>query len=196
MRDAGQFAELKVAEMLHADPDADAEHGENQAERTSGRPQQEQAEHGENGGDAVEKNHDLAMRHAMLQQLVVDVLAIGGEDRTAADQAANDGERQFPESASQKRQPESRRQRWWALFALPASASALSTKSDKQTAGVAKENGRGIEVVAEKSENRARQSDRHHGDQGRCRREGRPRMPPASRTTPIRRLNHRGHRSG
>ena len=42
--------------------------------------------------DAVEQNDDLAMRHAVLQQLVVDVLAVGGEDGTAADQAADDGE--------------------------------------------------------------------------------------------------------
>ena len=93
--DAGQFAEFEVAEMLNADPDADAKHGEHQAERTSGRPQQEQAQHGEDGGDSVEENHDLAVRHAMLQQFVVDVLAVGGEDGASADQAADDGERRF-----------------------------------------------------------------------------------------------------
>ena len=35
------------------------------------------------------------MRHAMLQELVVNVLAVSGEYRATADQAANDGEHGF-----------------------------------------------------------------------------------------------------
>src|ERR1700733_2380604 len=38
--DASQFAEFEVAEVLHADPDADAHNGKNQAKRTAGRPEQ------------------------------------------------------------------------------------------------------------------------------------------------------------
>ena len=78
--------------MLHANPDADSQHGHDQPKRTPRGPEQEKAQHGETRRDSVQHDDDLAVGHAMLQKLVVDVLAIGGEDRAPADQAANDGE--------------------------------------------------------------------------------------------------------
>src|SRR5581483_2886961 len=90
--DPGNLPELQVSQVLHADPDADAQHRHYEAQGTSGGPEQEETEHGEDGGDPVENDHDLAVRHSVLQELVMDVLAIGSENRTATDQAAKYGE--------------------------------------------------------------------------------------------------------
>src|SRR5580692_3300021 len=47
---AAEFPQLEIAEALDADPDADSEHGEDQAQGTAGRPQQKQAQQGEDSG--------------------------------------------------------------------------------------------------------------------------------------------------
>ncbi len=93
--DAAEFPQLEVAEALDADPDADSEHGENQAQGTARRPQQKQAEQREDGRDPVKHDYHLAMSEAMLQQLVMDMLTIGGKYGAAADQAPKDGERRL-----------------------------------------------------------------------------------------------------
>ncbi len=93
--DATEFTQLEIAEALDADPDADLKHSENQAQRAAGGPEQKQAEHGEHGGNAVQHDYDLAMSEAMLQQLVMDMLAIGSKYGAAADQAPENGERGF-----------------------------------------------------------------------------------------------------
>ncbi len=87
--DAGEFSEFEVAEVLHADPDTDSDHGEYEAQRASGRPEQEEAQHREDRGNAVENDHDLAVRHSVLQELVVDVLTVSGEDGASTDEAAD-----------------------------------------------------------------------------------------------------------
>ncbi len=102
MRNAGQFSELEVAEMLNADPDADAENRKHQAQRTTRRPQQEQAQHGEDGGNAIKQDHDLAVRHAMLQELVMNVLGVGCENRPSADQPANHGQNRLEDRQAER----------------------------------------------------------------------------------------------
>src|SRR2546421_4883825 len=92
MCDARQLSKFQVAEMLDSDPYPDSEYRENQSQRTAGRPQQKQAQHGEDSRNAIQKDHDLAMGHAMLQEFVVNVLAVRGEDGTPTDEAAHDGE--------------------------------------------------------------------------------------------------------
>ena len=42
-----------------------------------------------------QNDDNLAMREPHRQQLVVNMFAVGGEDGTAADQAAQDGQRGF-----------------------------------------------------------------------------------------------------
>src|SRR5882672_1025067 len=93
--DSTQLTQLKIAEALHADPDADSKHSENQSQRAAGRPQQEQAEEGEHSGNCIQHNHNLPMSKAVLEQFVMNVLTVGGENGTATDQAPENGERRF-----------------------------------------------------------------------------------------------------
>jgi hypothetical protein len=95
LSDATEFTQFEIAEALDADPDTDSKHSENQAQRAARRPEQKQAEHGEHGGDSVKHNYDLAMSEAVLQQLVMDMLAIGSKYGAAADQAPENGKRGF-----------------------------------------------------------------------------------------------------
>ena len=92
---ASQFAKFQITEMLNTDPDSDPQDGEHKTQGAACRPQQEQAQHGKSCRNAVEDDHDLAVRHAVLQELVVDVLTVGGEDGPAADQTADDRERRL-----------------------------------------------------------------------------------------------------
>ncbi len=52
-------------------------------------------------------------------------------------------------------------------FCAPFNAKRTQHKADEETAAVAQENGRGIEVEAQESEDRAGEGDRHHRDQRR-----------------------------
>ena len=58
------------------------------------------------------------MRHAMLQELVVNVLAVSGEYRATANQAANDGEHGFKDRQPEERRSEWRLRLWLELFVL------------------------------------------------------------------------------
>ncbi len=75
--------------MLNSEPDARPHHCQHQSERASSRPKQEQAEHGKYSRDCVENDHHLAMRKTHLEQLMVDVLPIGGKNGAAADKASD-----------------------------------------------------------------------------------------------------------
>src|SRR3982074_1870269 len=44
---SSQFSELKIAQVLDANPDTDSQHGKHEAKGTARRPQQEQTQHGE-----------------------------------------------------------------------------------------------------------------------------------------------------
>jgi len=92
---AAEFAQFEIAQALHANPNADSQYRENQSQGASRRPKQKQAKQGEHGGDRIQHNHDLAMSEAVLQQLVMDVLTVGGKHGVPADQAPEDGERRF-----------------------------------------------------------------------------------------------------
>src|SRR5580700_165664 len=160
---AAQLAQLEIAEALHSNPDANSKHGQNKAERTAGGPKQKQAEESEHGRDSVEHNHDLAMGEAMLQELVMDVLAVGGKDGASADQAADDGERGF-----KNRQAEGDNGNCdcddGGGFLRSGQSECAEHESNEETAGVSQENGRWVEVIAQKAEDRAGQRHGHHGD--------------------------------
>ena len=91
LRHATEFAKLGVVQMLDSQPDARPHHRQHQSHGAARRPQQKEAEHGKYRGDGIKNDHYLAMRKAHLQQLVVNVFAVGGEDRAATDQPSQDG---------------------------------------------------------------------------------------------------------
>ena len=91
------------------------------------------------------------MGHAVLQKLVMDVLAIGGEDRAPADQAANDGEHRL-QNGEAKRYDRNRHGDDRGGLLSSMQGKSTQQKSDEQAAGVTKENGRRIEVESEESQ--------------------------------------------
>src|SRR5438270_65509 len=99
----------------------------------------------------------------MLQKLVMDVFAVGGEDRSSADQTAKDGERRLQNGQSERNNRDGNGNDCWGFLRALQSQSA-EHESDEQAARVAEEDGRGIEVVAEEADDRASQRDGHHGD--------------------------------
>ena len=74
---------------------------------------------------SIENDHYLAMRKSHLQQLVVDVFAIGGENRTSADQSPQDGKHGFQNRQSERDHRNGHRHER-RRFLRPARASALS----------------------------------------------------------------------
>ncbi len=164
VRDAGQFTEFEIAEVLNADPDSDTQHGEHETEGTSGRPQQEQAEHGETGRNCVKNNHDLAVSHSMLQELVMDVLTVGGEHGSSADEAADDREHCLENRQAERHDRDRDGNDGWRFLRTIESQGAQE-KSYEQAARITQEYGRRIEVVAQKSQDGACKSDGHDFDQ-------------------------------
>src|SRR5277367_3660565 len=90
LRHSAQFTKLQVIEMLDTQPYAGADHGQDESECTAGWPEQEQTEHGKHGRNGVKNDHHLAMRKPHLQQLVMDMFAVGREDGASADETADD----------------------------------------------------------------------------------------------------------
>ncbi len=150
--------------MLDPQPDAGSHHRKHQSQSAARRPQQEQAEHGKDGGDGVENDHHLAMRKTHLQQFVVDMLAIGSENRATADQPPQDGKQRF-----QNRQSE--RDHWdghsheGRRFLRPCQSQGAEHETDEQAARVTQENRGRIEVKAKKSQDGAGESHAHQGPQ-------------------------------
>lgn len=165
LTDASQLSEFEIAEALNADPDAGSEHSENQSQGTACGPEQEQTEEREHGGYAIENNHDLAVSESVLQEFVVNVLAVGGEDGTSADQAAENGERGFEDGQSERNYRDGDSDDGGRFLGTFESEGA-EQESDEEAAGISEENCGGIEVVAQKAKDGAGESDGHHGDEG------------------------------
>ena len=164
MRDTREFTEFEIAEVLNADPDTDAENGKHQAQGAARRPQQEQAQHREDRRNAVEQDHDLPVRHAVLQEFVVDVLAIGGEHGPSADEAANHREHGLKNRQAEGHDRNCNSDDRGRLLRAVESEGA-EQESDEEAAGVSQENCGRIEVETKKSEDRPGQDDRHDLDE-------------------------------
>src|ERR1043166_4244532 len=93
LRDPAEFPELKITQMLNAQPNTGAEHRKHEPESAAGRPQEKETQQGKNCRHSIKDDHHLTMRPAVLQQLVVNVLAIGGKDRASADESAQNRQR-------------------------------------------------------------------------------------------------------
>src|SRR5580765_7028678 len=102
----------------------------------------------------------------MLQELVMDVLTIGGEDGASANEAADDGENRFKNRQAEGDDGDRDGDDGGRLLRTVEGKGA-EEKSDEEASGIAQEDGRGIEVVAQESEDGARESDGHDFDQRR-----------------------------
>jgi hypothetical protein len=67
---ATEFPKFRVAEVLHAEPDSNAQNHKNNSDSTTARPEQEKAQQSENCGNGIEDNHHLTLREAAVCWLV------------------------------------------------------------------------------------------------------------------------------
>src|ERR1700756_1021141 len=100
----------------------------------------------------------------MLQELVMDVLTVGGEDGSSTDEAADDREhclenRQAEGDDGNRDGYDGRR------LLRTIECKGAEQETNQQAARVTQKDGRRIEVVAQKSQNRACEGDGHDFDQ-------------------------------
>src|SRR6266702_4568663 len=106
------------------------------------------------------------MGHAVLQKLVMDMLAIRGEDRTPADQTANHRKYRFQDGQAKGNDGDGNGNNGGS-FLCSMERQGAQKKTDEEAAGIAQKNRGGIEVEAQKSENRTGQRDGHDFDEKR-----------------------------
>lgn len=99
----------------------------------------------------------------MLQELVMDVLVIGGEDGASADEAADNRESRFKNRQSERDDGDGYGNDRGSLLRT-IEGEGTEQEPDKQAAGITQEDGCRIEVVTQKSEDGARQSYGHDFD--------------------------------
>ena len=85
----------------------------------------------------------------------MDVLAVGGEDGASADEAANDGENRFKNRQAEGDDGDRDGDDCGRLLRTVEGKGA-EEEADEKAAGIAQKDGRGIEVVAQESEDRRR----------------------------------------
>src|SRR5579864_1483348 len=150
--------------MLNAKPDARADHDQHQAQRVSPRPQQKQTEQGEQSRHRIEGDHNLAGRHAVLEQLVMNVITIRLEYGLTANQSPQDRQSGLKnrQTEGDDRNSDSNHRRG-LLGALQCQGTQY--ESDEQTSAVTEKDGRRIEVKTEKSQDGSSQGNGQQGDQ-------------------------------
>src|SRR5215468_3172749 len=85
---SSNFTELQISEMLNTQPDSRTKNREHKAERTSGGPEQKQAEQSKQRRHCIQHDHYLPMRKSQLQELVMDMFSIGRKDRMPSKKTA------------------------------------------------------------------------------------------------------------
>src|SRR6266849_8226486 len=102
----------------------------------------------------------------MLQQLVMNMLAVGGENGTAADETSQDGERGFKNGQAKRN--------YWdgdghdgGRFLRALQGQCAEQKADEEAAGVAEEDCGRIEIESQKAQDGSGKGNCHHSDQRR-----------------------------
>src|SRR5208283_2617112 len=94
----------------------------------------------------------------------MDMLTIRCEHGTATDQAPQDGERRFQDRQAERYNRNGDGNDGRSLLGSGQGQRAQQ-EADEQTARIAKKDGGGVEVVAQKAKDRPGQSNRHHRDE-------------------------------
>src|ERR1700690_3323289 len=106
------------------------------------------------------------MRKAALQELVMNVLAIGGKNRTTAEETAQDGKSGF-QNRQAKRDDRNRHRDDRRSLLCALEGESAQHESDEKASAVPQEDGRRAEVKTEKPQNRAREHQGHERNQRR-----------------------------
>jgi hypothetical protein len=106
--------------------------------------------------DRVDDQHHAAWSQAAIDQAVMDMAPVGGENGLAADQPAGDGQHDIEEGQRESDQRGGHAQQGEGL-ARPNDAVAAKQETDEEASAVPQEDGGRAEIVTKK----AKQATRH-----------------------------------
>src|SRR5260370_3166565 len=142
-------SKFNVAEVLDPYPGGGAEQDQDEADVR--RPHGTERQDGKKAGNSVQGEGDLARSESLVEQAVVNMTAVGGEDGLLAEEAADDGQGGVQQRDGQGDHGRGHAEDSGRLFA-PQDSIASQQEADQQAAGVAQENCRRVEVVTQESE--------------------------------------------
>src|SRR5215469_704035 len=105
------------------------------------------------------------MRKAELQQLVMNVLAVGSKNRAATDQATQYGNRGLQDRKAEGDHGDGNRNNSGGLLCT-FQCQGAQEETDEQAARVTQENGSRVEIKTEKAQDRAAECNRSQCYQG------------------------------
>jgi hypothetical protein len=154
-----QFAhnvEFHVSQLLDTDPGGRAEQNDNGSAEAVIKHALKEGERSRQAAEGIEDEGRVPRRDALVEQAVVDVAAVRAEDRLAPEKAPDDGEKRIEQRKGESHQRGGHAQDG-GRFLAPDDTQAAEHEADEQAAGIAEEDGSGIEVVAKETEEGARQ---------------------------------------
>jgi hypothetical protein len=159
---AASHFELRVSEVLDANPSSDAEENDNWPSKTLMRKALKERESRAKPTDYVQKDDNPAGRETAGQKLVVDVTMIGAEDGLASEETADDCDSGVEEWNRECDKGRGHAQNGGAFLA-PENAVTAQQEADKEAARVAQKNRGGIVV---ESQNAQESSSEGNGGNG------------------------------
>ena len=156
-------SELRVSEVLDANPSSSAEENDDRSSRTLMHEGLKQRESRAEPTDCIYKNDNPAGRETAGQKLVVDVAAVGAEDGLASEETAGDGEAGVQKWDRECDQGGGHAQNGGGFLA-PENAVAAQKKADQEAARVAQKNGSRIEVEAQKAQEGSSERNGRNGE--------------------------------
>jgi len=147
---AGGF-KLHIAQAVHAEPGGQAESHHHDTGVLSPHHDGQQREDRAYGADAVEQEGHAAGSETEVQEAMVDVPAVSPEDGLAGQEPANHRKTDLEKRQREGHGGRGESQAGSRLLA-PDDAVGAKQKADEQGAGIPQEDGSGIEVVSQKTD--------------------------------------------
>ena len=119
---------------------------------------EQQGKRGRHHPDQVQGQDGGAWRQAEVEEAMVNVPAVRGEDRLAAQEAAHDGQGDLEQRYGQREQRDGHAQQRGGLL-RPDHSIAAQQEADEQRAGIAEEHRGRVEIIAEEAQQSARQGE-------------------------------------
>ncbi len=146
--EAAGSIEFDEAETLDAEPGDDAEdEDDGDFEMVVGHGERED---GGDGAETVEEKSGAARGEAAVEETVVDVAAVGGEDGLATEEAADDGEGGVEEGDGESDEGGGHAEDGGGFLA-GENAVAAEEEADEEAAGIAEIDAGGVEVIAQEN---------------------------------------------
>jgi hypothetical protein len=154
-----QLLELVEAQPLDREPHSRPDEHEDEGDVVAVGHQDHRAER-EERADAVEQEGDLLRRMPEPEQAVVDVVAVGAEDRLPAEEPPDDRQRRVEHREAERDDGDGHGDHGRRLLRAEQPDPG-EHEAEEQAPGIAEEDRRRMEVVEEEAERRAGEQDRH-----------------------------------